>query len=49
MVYRAARVEDDEAKPARRQVQNGKALWREDAAKGLKLYNSAPPIRKLLK
>lgn len=49
MVYRAARVEDDEAKPARRQVQNGKVLWREDAAKGLKLYNSAPPIRKLLK
>jgi hypothetical protein len=49
MVYRAARVEDDEAKPARRQVQNEKALWREDAAKGLKLYNSAPPIRKLLK
>jgi hypothetical protein len=49
MVYRAARVEDDEAKPARRQVQSGKVLWREDAAKGLKLYNSAPPIRKLLK
>lgn len=49
MVYRAARVEDDEAKPARRQVQNGKVLWREDAAKGLKLYNSAPPVRKLLK
>ena len=49
MVYRAARVEDDEAKPARRQAQNGKVLWREDAAKGLKLYNSAPPIRKLLK
>lgn len=49
MVYRAARVEDDEAKPARRQVQNGKVLWREEAAKGLKLYNSAPPVRKLLK
>lgn len=49
MVYRAARVEDDEAKPARRQVQNGKVLWREEVAKGLKLYNSAPPVRKLLK
>lgn len=48
-VYSAARVRDDEAKPARRQVQNGKMLWREDAAKGLKLFHSAPPIRKLLK
>ncbi len=49
MVYRAARVEDDEAKPARRKIQNGRVLWREEVAKGLKLYNSAPPVRKLLK
>jgi len=48
-VYRAARVEDDEAKPARRQVQNGRVLWREETAKGLKLFHSAPPVRKLLK
>jgi len=48
-VYRAARVEDDEAKPARRQVQGGRMLWREDVAKGLTLYNSPPPVRKLLK
>jgi len=48
-VYSAARVEDDEAKPARRQVQNGKMIWREDVAKGLKLFHSAPPVRKLLK
>lgn len=48
MVYPAARVEDDEAKPARRQVQHGKMLWREEAAKGLKLFHSAPPIKKLL-
>lgn len=47
-VYRAARVEDDEAKPARRQLVNGKMVWREDAVKGLKLFNSAPPVRKLL-
>ena len=48
-VYPAARVEDDAAKPAHRQVQNGKVLWREDVAKGLKLFHSAPPVRKLLK
>jgi hypothetical protein len=48
-VYPAARVEDDAAKPAHRQVQNGKLLWREDVAKGLKLFHSAPPVRKLLK
>jgi len=48
-VYPAARVEDDEAKPARRQVQDGRVLWREEVAKGLKLFHSAPPVRKLLK
>jgi hypothetical protein len=48
-VYPAARVEDDEAKPARRQMQNGRVLWREEVAKGLKLFHSAPPVRKLLK
>jgi hypothetical protein len=48
-VYPAARVEDDEAKPARRQMQHGKVLWREEMAKGLKLFHSAPPVRKLLK
>ena len=48
-VYPAARVEDDEAKPARRQVQHGRVLWREEVAKGLKLFHSAPPVRKLLK
>lgn len=48
-VYPAARVDEDEAKPARRQVQHGRALWREEAAKGLKLFHSAPPVRKLLK
>ena len=47
-VYSAARVRDDEAKPAHRKIQNGKMLWREDAAKGLKLFHSAPPVRKLL-
>jgi hypothetical protein len=47
-VYKAARVEDDEAGPARRQFQNGKMLWREEVVKGLKLSHSAPPVRKLL-
>jgi len=47
-VYPAARVEDDEPKPARSQMQHGRMLWREEAAKGLKLYHSAPPVRKLL-
>jgi hypothetical protein len=48
-VYKSARVEDDEAGPARRQFQHGRMLWREEAAKGLKLLHSAPPVRKLLK
>ncbi len=49
MVYKAARVKDDEAGPARRELRNGKMLWREEATKGLKLFHSAPPVRKLLK
>ncbi len=48
MVYPAARVEDDEAKPARPQVKGEKMIWREEAVKGLKLFHSAPPVRKLL-
>jgi hypothetical protein len=47
-VYPAARVGDDEAKPARQQIVNGKAVWRESAAKGLTLFHSAPPVRKLI-
>ncbi len=47
-IYKAARVEDDEARPARRHFQNGRMLWREEAVKGLKLSHSAPPVRKLL-
>lgn len=47
-VYPAARVEDDEAKPAQRQIINGEAVWREAAAKGLILHHSAPPVRKLI-
>jgi hypothetical protein len=48
MVYKAARVDDDEAGPARGHFQNGKMLWREKAVKGLTLFHSAPPVRKLL-
>jgi hypothetical protein len=47
-VYAAARVEDDEARPARRQIRRGKALWREEVLSGLALFHSAPPVRKLL-
>jgi hypothetical protein len=48
MVYKTARIEDNEAKPARRQFQNGRMLWREELAKGLRLFHSAPPVKKLL-
>jgi hypothetical protein len=48
MIYKAARVEDDEAGPARRHIQDGKILWRQEALKGLTLFHSAPPVRKLL-
>lgn len=48
MVYKAARVDDDEAGPARRHFQGGKTLWREKAVRGLTLFHSAPPVRKLL-
>jgi hypothetical protein len=48
ILYRGARVEDDESKPARLLVQQGKTVWREQPAKGLMLYNSPPPVRKLL-
>ncbi len=50
MVYKAARVEDDDRTgPPRIHVQGGGYVWREKTAKGLTLYNSAPPVRKLLK
>jgi len=48
IIYKAARVDDDEAGPTHRCIQNGKALWRQEALKGLTLFHSAPPVRKLL-
>jgi len=48
-VYRAARVEDEDPKPPRIYSQGGRYVWREKPAKGLTLYNSPPPVRKLLK
>lgn len=48
-VYRGARIEDEEPKPPRLEAQNGQYVWREKPAKGLTLYNSPPPVRKLLK
>jgi hypothetical protein len=48
-VYRGARIDDEDPKPPRLYSQNGTAVWREKPAKGLTLYNSPPPVRKLLK
>jgi len=48
-LYRAARIEDEEPKSARLLVQHGQHVWRERPAKGLMLYNSPPPVRKILK
>jgi len=45
-VYRAARVEDDEAKRARRHYHNGRAIWRTEPVAGLKLFLSPPPVKK---
>lgn len=48
-VYRTARIEDAEQKKPRIHVEAGKRLWREAPAPGLMLYNSPPPVRKLLR
>jgi hypothetical protein len=48
-LYRAARVEDEDPKSPRLYSQGGQYVWREKPAKGLTLYNSPPPVRKLLK
>ena len=47
-LYKAARIEDDKAKQPRRYLHAGKTLWREPIAKGLTLYNSPPPVKKLI-
>ena len=47
-LYKAARVEEEDASPARIYFQGGRQEWREKPAKGLTLYNSPPPVRKLL-
>ncbi|MGD0799555.1 MAG: replication protein RepA [Acidobacteriaceae bacterium] len=48
-LYRAARVEEEDPKPPRLYIQGGQHVWREKPAKGLTLYNSPPPVRKLPK
>ena len=48
-LYKAARVEEEDASQARIYFQGGRQVWREKPAKGLTLYNSPPPVRKLLK
>jgi hypothetical protein len=47
-LYKAARVEEEDASQARIYFQGGRQVWREKPAKGLTLYNSPPPVRKLL-
>lgn len=48
-VYRAARVEDEEAKRAIRCYRNGRAYWRSEALTGLTLRKSPPPVNALHK
>lgn len=48
-VYRAARIDDEQPGPPRLYSQAGRYVWREKPIKGLTLYNSPPPVRKLLK
>jgi len=48
MLYRAARVEDDEAKRPRRHYHNGQAIWRTKPVAGLKLFHSPPPVNKFI-
>lgn len=48
-LYKGARVKDEEPKSPRLHAHNGSLLWREKPAKGLMLYNSPPPVLKLLK
>lgn len=45
-VYRDAHVEDEEAKQARRRFREGRIIWRSELLPGLKLFHSAPPIKK---
>jgi hypothetical protein len=48
-LYKVARIDDEDPKPPRLYSQGGQHVWREKPAKGLTLYNSPPPVRKLLK
>lgn len=48
-LYKGARVEEEEPRSPRLEQHGGQLVWREKPAKGLKLYNSPPPVRKLLK
>ena len=47
-IYKAARVLDETPKQARRYSIQGETFWREEPATGLTLYNSPPPVKKLL-
>jgi len=47
-VYSTARISDAAPKRAQRYSIQGQTFWREEPAPGLTLYNSPPPVRKLL-
>lgn len=49
MLYKTARIEEDERQPPRLLSQGKRSVWRERPAKGLTLHNSPPPVpRRLL-
>ena len=47
-LYRAARVEADEAKRPRLHYHYGRPIWRSDPVAGVKLFHSPPPVNKFI-
>ena len=47
MLYRAARITEDERRRPRLFLQGSERVWREPLAKGLTLHHSPPPVKKL--
>jgi Plasmid encoded RepA protein len=48
-LYKSARIGDEDPKSPRLYSQGGRYVWRDKPLKGLTLYHSPPPVRKLLK
>jgi hypothetical protein len=44
MLYKGARITEDERRPPQLLLQAGKAVWREPSAKGMILHSSPPPV-----